>query len=84
MITFECEKCHRRYQVGDEFAGKDVLCKNCKTLLTVPLTSRSKHDTWFDPSYDTCSIFMNQNYDLFQAMLKQEREAPPIEIQTAR
>jgi len=83
MITFECTKCHRSYQVTDDYAGKDVLCKNCKTLLTVPLTGENQHETWFDPNYDTSSIFMTQNYDLLQALLKQEREAPPIEAQTA-
>ncbi|MBE0535606.1 MAG: hypothetical protein IH624_08040 [Phycisphaerae bacterium] len=84
MITFECDKCDRNYQVADGFAGKDVLCKNCKTLLTVPLTDRAKHDTWFDPNYDTSSIFMSQNYDLIQALLKQEREAPALAAETVR
>jgi len=78
MITFDCPKCGRSYKVPDEHAGKEMLCRQCKVLLNVP-HARSKHETWFDPNYDTCRMFMARNHDLFQALLKHEREAPPIE-----
>jgi hypothetical protein len=61
-----------------------VFCKNCKELLTVPSADEKKSETWFDPTFDTCSIFMTQNHELLQALLKQEREAPPVEMQAAR
>jgi len=57
--------------------------KNSRTLLTVPTTTTEKHDTWFDPNFDTCSLFMHQNQDLIQALLKQEREGPPLAVQSA-
>ncbi len=78
MITFDCPKCGRGCKAPDEHAGKEVLCKDCKVLINIP-SPRAKHETWFDPDYDTSSMFMTRNYDLLQALLKHEREAPPIE-----
>ncbi len=78
MLTFDCPKCGRGYKVPDEHAGKEVLCKECKHLISIP-RSRAKSETWFDPDCDTSSMFMTRNYDLLQALLKHEREAPPIE-----
>ena len=37
-ISFQCPQCSRKYQVGDEFAGKRVQCK-CGQKLTVPAPS---------------------------------------------
>ncbi len=78
MITFDCPKCGRGYKAPDEHAGKEVLCKECKHLISIP-RSQAKSETWFDPDYDTSGMFMTRNYDLLQALLKHEREAPPIE-----
>ncbi len=78
MITFDCPKCGRSYKVPDEHGGKEVLCKGCKVLIDIPQSS-AEHETWFDSNYDTSRMFMAKNHDLFQALLKQEREAPPIE-----
>lgn len=78
MITFDCPKCGRNYKVPDEHGGREVLCKGCKVLIDIPQYS-TKHETWFDSNYDTSRMFMDKNHDLLQALLKQEREAPPIE-----
>ncbi len=78
MITFDCPKCGRNYEVPDEHGGREVLCKGCKVLIDIPQRS-AEHETWFDSNYDTSRMFMDKNRDLFQALLKQEREAPPIE-----
>ncbi len=79
MITFECEKCGHKFNVDDEYAGKEVICKSCKLLITVPLVGQ-KQTISFDTSYDPTRSFMTQNYEIFQALLKHEREAPPMEI----
>jgi ubiquitin-protein ligase len=36
MITFNCSKCGKRFQVGDELAGRMGKCKNCGELIFVP------------------------------------------------
>ena len=79
MITFECEKCGRKFNVSDEYAGKEVVCKNCQLLMTVPLVTQ-KQTISFDTSYDPGRMFMAKNYEILEALLKHEREAPPIEI----
>ena len=78
MITFDCPKCSRGYKAPDEHAGKEVLCKECKHLITIP-PPRAESETKFDSDYDTSGMFMAKNRDLIQALLKHEREAPPIE-----
>ena len=35
-IAFECEQCHRRYQVADDLAGKRGRCKQCGYTFTIP------------------------------------------------
>ena len=35
-ISFECDRCHRRYQVDDHLAGKRVTCKVCQHPLVIP------------------------------------------------
>ncbi len=81
MIRFDCPKCGLNCKVPDEHGGKEVLCRGCKVLIDIPQPP-AERETWFDSNYDTSRMFMDKNYDLFQALLKHEREAPPIE--TAR
>jgi MoxR-like ATPase len=35
-ISFECERCHRRYQVDDGLAGRRVKCKQCENVILIP------------------------------------------------
>ncbi|HEX8203779.1 MAG TPA: MoxR family ATPase [Isosphaeraceae bacterium] len=35
-IKFECGRCGRRYEVGDDLAGKRVKCKECGEIVGVP------------------------------------------------
>ncbi len=35
-ISFECEQCHRRYQVADDLAGKRGRCKQCGNTFKIP------------------------------------------------
>lgn len=79
MITFKCDKCGRQYKVSDGYAGKDVICKGCQIMITVP-SEHGREEISFDSSFDTGEIFMSKNYDVFQALLKHEREAPAVNI----
>jgi predicted Zn finger-like uncharacterized protein len=36
MLAFDCPHCGRRFEVGDEFAGRKVRCKACQEVFTVP------------------------------------------------
>ena len=77
MITFECDKCDREYKVSGEHAGAEFICKGCHVMITVPLF-RDREEISFDTTFDTGKIFMSKNYDVFQALLKHEREAPAV------
>lgn len=35
-ISFPCGECGRRYELGDELAGKRFRCKKCASIVTVP------------------------------------------------
>ncbi|QDV36718.1 AAA family ATPase [Tautonia plasticadhaerens] len=35
-ISFECERCRRRYQVDDALAGTQVRCKDCRQPIRIP------------------------------------------------
>lgn len=77
MITFECDKCGRHYKVSDEHAGKEFICKGCQVMITVPLVG-DREEISFDATFDTGEIFMAKNYEVLQALLKHEREAPAV------
>ena len=79
MITFECDKCGQKFNVVDENAGKNFICKSCQVLITVP-EIRQTQTISFDTSYDAGRMFMMKNHDLFEALLKHEREAPTLEM----
>jgi phage FluMu protein Com len=36
MIEFDCTKCGKRYRVSDNYAGKRVRCKECRTINQIP------------------------------------------------
>ena len=38
-IAISCGKCGKRYSVKDELAGKKIRCKECETLIAIPLPS---------------------------------------------
>lgn len=35
-IAVKCDDCNRRYQVGDDKAGRRFVCQRCSTIVTVP------------------------------------------------
>ena len=32
----ECERCHRKYQVSAQYAGKAIRCRNCDHVIPIP------------------------------------------------
>jgi DNA-directed RNA polymerase subunit RPC12/RpoP len=42
-ITAECPGCGRKYAVGEKYAGRNILCKQCGGSITVPAQSPSSH-----------------------------------------
>jgi len=47
MIQFECPSCQKRYQVGDELAGKQAKCRDCGQIMPIPATAGSSAKTLF-------------------------------------
>lgn len=39
MLLCKCEQCHKRFQIGDEFAGKRIRCPQCQQAIAVPMSS---------------------------------------------
>ena len=40
-ITFTCPNCEKQYQVKDEFGGRTVVCKKCKTKIAIEANGKS-------------------------------------------
>jgi len=78
MIKFQCGKCGWQLDVPAEYAGKRVRCKNCNEISVVP-TSQTQSNGSTSRATNTPQEFMEQNYDVFQALLRHEKEAPAIE-----
>lgn len=77
MIEFNCENCGQTYNISDKYAEKKIRCKSCSHVNTVPapmsefLCGDLKYaEDGITPDFD----------DIFSALLKQEREAPSVNI----
>jgi len=73
MIKFKCSKCGWQLNVSAEYAGKRVRCKKCSQIDIVPAAPQAT-------GANTPQEFMEQHSDVFEALLKHEKEAPAIEI----
>jgi DNA-directed RNA polymerase subunit RPC12/RpoP len=71
MIKFKCTKCAHEYQVGDDYAGRKVRCKNCNTVNVVP-----------KPETPGCGDSLARYNSLLQELLEYEKKAPPYEVET--
>ena len=81
MITLTCNKCGQRLRAHDEYAGEDIACRNCKAIVTVPLKeAKPNNANWFGDIKIVGHEFMEQNRDIFQALVRYEREAPTIKV----
>ena len=72
MIRFNCSKCERSYRVSDEYAGKRVRCKECKTINNIPAVQTTNGG-----SGDSVSE-LNK---LLQEIAEDEQRAPAQEIE---
>ena len=79
MITFKCSKCGHEYKVDDIHAGKKARCKNCENVNTIPAPAAKPAATGRVPgSGDTVAAYNS----LLQELLKQEKTAPSVEMET--
>jgi hypothetical protein len=79
VITFKCSKCGHDYRVGDEHAGKKARCKSCENVNTIPAVAVKPAGTGRVPgSGDTVAAYNS----LLQELLKQEKTAPSVEMET--
>jgi hypothetical protein len=83
MIEFECSKCGYRLDVAADYSGKRVRCKRCGQIEIVPASQPQTGSTTGNAT-DTPEEFMEQNFDVFQALLKHEKEAPAVELPRSR
>ena len=78
MIKFQCGKCGWQRDLPDNYAGKRVKCKNCNEISVVG-SSKTGANGSTSRRDNTPQEFMEQNYNIFQEMLRHEKEAPTIE-----
>ena len=77
MIEFKCGQCGKAFRVSQSYAGKKIKCKKCNQITTIPL--KQAEEAFSTDVTESSENFMQQNRDVFEALLKQEREAPAIE-----
>ena len=65
MIEFKCEQCETDYKVKYEYAGKQMRCKKCGHVNTIP----EVHVEGEMPDFDA----------LFSALAEEELHAPTLE-----
>ena len=73
MIKFTCSNCAQSYRVPDEYGGKRVRCKSCKSVNTIP----SPEGVTLD-SGDSIAAYNV----LLQELSKAEKQAPPVELES--
>jgi hypothetical protein len=78
MIKFQCDKCGWQLDLPDKYAGRRVRCKGCNQI-SVVVGSQTGANGSTSCGDDTPQEFMKQHYHVFQALLRHEKEAPPIE-----
>jgi hypothetical protein len=79
VITFKCSKCGQEYRVADEYAGKKARCKSCENVNLIPGGAVKQSGTGKDSGNgDTVAAYNS----LLQELLKQEKTAPSVEMET--
>ncbi|MHC5061559.1 MAG: TFIIB-type zinc ribbon-containing protein [Planctomycetota bacterium] len=74
MIKYKCSKCGLQLTISAEHAGKRVRCKKCHQIDVVPQAPPVS-------GANTPQEFMEQHSQIFEALLKHEKEAPAIAIE---
>ncbi|MBN2511408.1 MAG: hypothetical protein JXB18_00585 [Sedimentisphaerales bacterium] len=78
MIRFTCDQCGHVYALGDAYAGKKVRCGQCQKVLEVPAAGSQAQPV--NPIRYAADGITPDFSEFFMAMLKHEREAPPLEM----
>ncbi|MCX5636883.1 MAG: hypothetical protein NTX52_04215 [Planctomycetota bacterium] len=78
MIKFQCAKCSHDFRVPSEYGGKKIRCKKCNHINLIPVAGVEKKNT-DDLTKDVAQDFAEEYMDAFKALLKHEKEAPPID-----
>jgi hypothetical protein len=77
VITFKCSKCGHEYRVADEYAGKKARCKSCENVNLIPAApGKPVQPTKSSGNGDSVAAYN----DLLQELLKQEKTAPSVEM----
>ncbi|CAN5841769.1 MoxR family ATPase [soil metagenome] len=79
-ITFRCDQCFREYRVDESLAGKQVRCKQCPNLLTVPepeITILSAADAFEEHGQVSSSDPLQERESTEES--RQAPEPPPLE-----
>lgn len=79
MINVNCEKCGQCYRLDDEYSGRKVRCGKCGHIDTVPAVHTLSTDMTHGIPYAADGVTPDFSA-LFEALLKQEREAPTLEL----
>ena len=79
MINVACDKCGQCYRVGDRYSGKKVRCGKCGQVNTVPSIHVISTEMNMGVPYAADGVTPDFNA-LFMELLKQEREAPTLEL----
>ncbi len=79
MINLNCDKCGQCYRIGDEYSGRKVRCGKCGHINAVPAVHVIPMDLTNGIPYAADGFTPDFNA-LFTALLKQEREAPTLEL----
>ncbi len=78
MIRFTCDQCGHVYALGETYAGKKVRCGQCQRVLLVPAAQPQTQPA--DTIRYAADGITPDFSEFFMAMLKHEREAPPLEM----
>ena len=70
MIKIRCSECHRVHRVSDRYAGKNVRCRMCSQVNTIP---QPENETLGNG--DSISAYN----DLLRELAKAEKDAPTVE-----
>ncbi|HEV56820.1 MAG TPA: hypothetical protein ENN87_04910 [Phycisphaerales bacterium] len=79
MREITCYRCGHSFSVPDEYAGRNVPCRNCEALNSVPANPGSSGTRLFDHLDERGQDLLEQRFDrLLQALSEYERRAPAL------
>ena len=79
MINITCEKCGQYYRIGEQCSGRKLKCSKCGHVNEAPTVHVLPTDMNNGIPYAADGKTPDFNA-LFRELLKQEREAPTLEL----